>query len=103
MNRITPLELKEKLRSDQSIQLIDVREPYEHETYNIGGELIPLGNILNQKDLIKTDATVVFYCKMGIRSQIAIQRLQEKYVFTNLINLQGGMERWKRDILKLNG
>lgn len=98
MNHITPAELKEKLGSDQHIQLIDVREPSEHEAYNIGGDLIPLANIFDQKDSIKTDIPVILYCKMGIRSQIAIQRLQEKYGFTNLLNLRGGIERWKREL-----
>jgi adenylyltransferase/sulfurtransferase len=33
---------------------------------------------------------------MGIRSQIAIQRLEERFGYTNLINLQGGLESWKK-------
>ncbi|MGZ5133644.1 MAG: rhodanese-like domain-containing protein [Flavitalea sp.] len=98
MNHITPIELKEKLNSNQLLQLIDVREPYEHEAYNIGGTLIPFSEILEKQDLINTEIPVIFYCKVGIRSQIAIQRLKEKFGFTNLINLQGGMERWKKDI-----
>ena len=31
------------------------------------------------------------YCRKGIRSQIAIQRLEEKFGCTNLINLRGGI------------
>lgn len=99
MNHITPTELKEKLRSHQPIQLIDVRELSEHKTFNIGGELISLAHIFAKPDAIHRDIPVIFYCKMGIRSQIAIQRLQEKYGFTNLINLRGGMERWKREVV----
>jgi rhodanese-related sulfurtransferase len=98
MNQISPAGLKEKIDSRQSFQLIDVREPFEHNIYNIGGLLIPLDEIIDQKDSIEKDIPVIFYCKMGIRSQIAIQRLQQKYGFTNLFNLQGGMERWKREI-----
>ena len=98
MNHITPAELKEKFRSGELIQLIDVREPHEHDLYNIGGDLIPLADIFDQKNAIRTDIPVIVYCKMGIRSQIAIQRLQEKYGLTNLVNLQGGMERWKREL-----
>jgi rhodanese-related sulfurtransferase len=96
MNQITPAALKEKLESHAQLQLVDVREPLEHSNYNIGGTLIPLGEVLERKDSIETDIPVVLYCKMGIRSQIAIQRLQEKYGFTNLINLQGGIEGWKK-------
>ncbi|HKH61737.1 MAG TPA: rhodanese-like domain-containing protein [Flavitalea sp.] len=98
MNQITPAALQEKMDSHQSFQLIDVREPAEHDSYSIGGELIPLGEIMDRKDLIPIDKPVIFYCKIGIRSQIAIQRLQEKYGFTNLYNLQGGIERWKKEI-----
>ena len=96
MNQVTPAELKEKIASQQPLQLIDVREPSEHDAYNIGGTLIPLGEIFDHKDLIQQDVPVIFYCKMGIRSQIAIQRLQEKFGFKNLFNLQGGMEGWKK-------
>lgn len=99
MNHITPAGLKKKIDSHQPLQLIDVRDPFEHEIFNIGGILIPLAEIIDRKDSIQKDIPVIFYCKMGIRSQIAIQRLQEKYGFANLINLQGGMERWKRDIV----
>jgi rhodanese-related sulfurtransferase len=45
---------------------------------------------------IPTDKPVIVYCKRGIRSQIAIQRLQEKFGFTNLINLRGGMDAWEK-------
>lgn len=98
MNQISPAALKEKINSNQSFQLIDVREPAEHKTYNIGGELIPLAEIMDRIHVIQTDKPVIIYCKMGIRSQIAIQRLQEKFGFSNLYNLQGGIERWKKEI-----
>ena len=97
MLQISPAELKEKLIAEEDIVLIDVREQHEHDAFNIGGILIPLPDIISRSNEIPTDKTVIVYCKMGIRSQIAIQRLQEKFGFTNLINLRGGMESWKRD------
>jgi rhodanese-related sulfurtransferase len=96
MKSITVIALKEKTNNAEDFQLIDVREPYEHEEYNIGGELIPLNEIAQQSDKIATDKPVIIYCRKGIRSQIAIQRLQEKFPFTNLINLIGGTEAWKK-------
>lgn len=99
MNQMTPGELKKKTDSGERFQLIDVRELPEHNAYNIGGLLIPLGEIIERKDSIRRDIPVILYCKMGIRSQIAIQRLEEKYGFKNLINLQGGVERWKKEIV----
>lgn len=96
MQSITAMALSQKINSKEDLQLIDVREPEEHEEFNIGGELIPLGEIVQQVEKIATDKPVIIYCRKGIRSQIAIQRLQEKYPFTNLFNLIGGTEGWKK-------
>jgi rhodanese-related sulfurtransferase len=96
MKSITVTELKELINNKEDFQLIDTREPDEHAAYNIGGTLIPLGDITKQIHLIEKQKPVVLYCRMGIRSQIAIQRLQEKLPFKNLINLVGGTEAWKR-------
>jgi rhodanese-related sulfurtransferase len=96
MQSITPAALKQKIDDGEDIQLIDVREAYEHEEFNIGGELIPLGDITQSAAKIVTDKPVVLYCRKGIRSQVAIQRLQEKGPFKNLINLIGGTEAWKK-------
>jgi len=96
MNSITAIALKEKIDSKEDFQLIDVREAYEHEEFNIGGELIPLSDIVLQIEKIATGKPVIIYCRKGIRSQVAIQRLQDKFPFTNLLNLIGGTEAWKK-------
>jgi adenylyltransferase/sulfurtransferase len=93
MQQINLQQLQELLNSHQPPQLIDVREPYEHEAYNIGGTLIPLADIIKSAAAIPTDKPVVIYCRKGIRSQIAIQRLEAKFGYNNLINLQGGVEK----------
>lgn len=79
------------MQSNNSPLLIDVREPFEHEAYNIGGTLIPFGEIIKHAANIPKDKPVVLYCRKGVRSQIAIQRLEDKFGFTNLINLDGGL------------
>lgn len=99
MNSITVQQLKNKIESGEDFQLIDVREPDEHDEFNIGGELIPLSFITQQIDKISTAKPVIIYCRKGIRSQFAIQRLQEKYPYTNLINLIGGTEAWKKQFV----
>ena len=98
MQQISPRELQQKLAAKEDVFLIDVREPEEHQSFNIGGLLLPLPDIMSHAKEIPRDKTVVIYCKMGVRSRIAIQRLSDKYGFTNLINLQGGMEAWKKEI-----
>lgn len=94
VRQITPGELKDALGSATPPVLIDVREDYEHEEFNIGGSNIPVGEIMQHAQEIPRDEPVILYCKRGIRSAIAIQRLQEKHGFTNLFNLQGGIMEW---------
>jgi rhodanese-related sulfurtransferase len=96
MQSITVLALQQKLYAKDDFQLIDVREPDEHKEFNIGGTLIPLGEITQQYEKIAIDKPVIIYCRKGIRSQIAIQRLQQKFAFNNLVNLIGGTETWKK-------
>src|SRR4051812_14693150 len=99
MLSISAKELQNKILNKEDIVLIDVREPQEHELFNIGGLLIPFSTIFENISLIPKDKPVIIYCQKGIRSQIIIQRLQEKFSYSNLINLSGGMENW----LKNNG
>ncbi len=94
---IAPIELH-KLLQQQLVFLVDVREPFEHEEFNIGGELIPLNEVISKAASIPKDHPVIVYCKKGVRSQIAIQRLEKKFGFTNLINLKGGIDAWKKVI-----
>ena len=96
MKSITSGELKKIINNKEDFQLIDTREDYEHNEFNIGGTLIPLGNIISQLAQIEKEKPVIFYCRKGVRSQIAIQRLQQKYPFNNLYNLEGGMEAWRK-------
>lgn len=95
MNSITAIALKEKIDNAEDFQLIDVREPYEHKEFNISGQSIPLNEICQHIDSIATNKPVIIYCRKGIRSQVAIQRLQQKFPFINLYNLIGGTEAWK--------
>lgn len=96
MQHISVTDLQEKLQKETSVFLIDVREDFEHELENIGGKLFPLGEILNYVEEIPTNEPVYVYCRKGIRSQIAIQRLEAKFGLTNLVNVTGGIEAWKK-------
>ena len=84
--------------SGHEYQLIDVREPYEQEIVQIGGELIPLNTVEEKIANIDRDKDVVIYCRSGRRSADIIRVLQEKYEFTNLINLKGGVLAYAEEI-----
>ena len=96
MNSISCSELKIKLEQQQEILLIDVREHFERDLFNIGGIHFPLQLLFQNISKIPSDKIVVFYCQKGIRSQIAIQRLNERFGYNNLVNLQGGMDAWRK-------
>ena len=103
MQSINATALMQQIKEGHDIQLVDVREPWEHELFNIGGILIPLGSLLENSGKVEKEKTVVFYCHKGIRSQIAIQRLQQKYDYNNLVNLTGGMDAWQKEIHSSKG
>jgi rhodanese-related sulfurtransferase len=84
-------ELKQWKMEERNFQLVDVREDSERTHFNIGGDWIPLADIVNQKDKINTNKPVVFYCKRGIRSQIAIQKLKFHMQSSEFYNLKGGI------------
>lgn len=97
MKEITPTELKTKLDANEDVQLIDVREPYEAEACSIGGELIPMGDVMGNLDKIRKEGTVVVHCKSGGRSGAIINAL-ERQGYSNLINLKGGIFAWVDEV-----
>ena len=97
MKSITVTQLKKLIDNKEDFQLIDTREATEHAEFNIGGSLIPYGNITGHINEIEKEKPVIFYCRKGVRSQIAIQRLQQKFLFENLYNLVGGMDAWRKE------
>jgi rhodanese-related sulfurtransferase len=84
-------QLAEWARQGRPYQLIDVREASEREIYHIGGDWIPFGEVLQRTDEIARDKPVVLYCRKGIRSRIAIQRLRIKLPELGLWNLKDGI------------
>lgn len=91
MKEITAQELKQLVDSKANFQLIDVREEHEYEEANLGGLLIPLGDILDRADEVARDKQVVIHCRSGKRSATAIQALESQLGLTNLYNLKGGI------------
>lgn len=98
MNEITVQELKQKIDNNDDFQLIDVREPFEYEMSNLGGENIPLASVLLESDKIATDKPVIVSCRSGKRSAVAIMQLEQQLGYDNLYNLEGGILAWQEEI-----
>ncbi len=91
MKEVTVQELKELKDSNTDFQLIDVREQYEFDDANLNGELIPVGEVMDNVDKISRDKQVVIHCRSGARSASIINMLESQHGFTNLYNLKGGI------------
>ena len=98
MQLITVTELQDRLSKGEQLNLVDVRELSEHNEFNIGGKLIPLGNIqameVDQIEALK-EQELILYCRSGNRSGQACQIL-DMLGFNNTKNLQGGMLAWQQ-------
>ncbi|HMJ68495.1 MAG TPA: ThiF family adenylyltransferase [Cyclobacteriaceae bacterium] len=98
MKEVTVQELKKMMDEKAEFQLIDVREPHEADICEIGGELIPQGDIPSNVDKISRDKKVVIHCRSGARSGNMVQWLEKNHGFTNLYNLKGGILAWADQI-----
>jgi len=98
VKEISVHELKDMINNGDDYQLIDVRTAFENHVANIGGDLIPLEEIVDHLEKISKTKQVVMYCKVGIRSMEAILHLQSVYEYTNLYNLKGGINAWATEI-----
>lgn len=79
--------------ADPSLQVIDVRQPYEHEAGHIEGtRLIELIELSSAAASVDRERPVIFYCRVGARSDMAAQAFRaagfEAYSMT------GGLARW---------
>jgi adenylyltransferase/sulfurtransferase len=94
---ITVHELNQLLNSPNPPLLLDVREPYEYEIANLGGQNISLSQLETRLNELPKSQAIVVHCKSGARSEKAIQLLREAG-FTNLKNLEGGILAWQKEI-----
>jgi len=97
MKTIDVSTLKKKMDGGEDLNLVDVSEVSEHDEFNIGGILLPLGNIrVGEIDSIEhlKENEVYLYCRSGNRSGQAALIL-ESMGFTNVTNVVGGMLSWK--------
>lgn len=98
MEDITTTELKARLDNGEKPLIIDVREPYEYEEFNIGARLIPLAELPGQVHDLEDhkDEEIIVHCRSGARSATAKAFLTSQG-FTKVRNLLGGMMDWQRN------
>ncbi len=106
MNQQTPVpgisvqELKARLDAGEKIKILDVREPHEWEISNLekyGSFLIPKDQVVSRAAELDKDDTLVVQCRSGGRSADVIRWLQP-LGFDKLLNLEGGINLWAKEI-----
>jgi len=90
---IRPEELKSKLDAGDDVFILDVREPHEYQICNLGGYLIPLGDLPARMNELDSSREIVAHCRSGARSAKAVTLLRQAG-FTKVKNLAGGILAW---------
>jgi adenylyltransferase/sulfurtransferase len=94
---ITPRDLKERLDRGDDLYILDVREPHEYQICNLGGHLIPLGELSQRAAELDSSKEIVAHCRSGKRSAEAVDFLR-KAGFKKIWNLKGGILAWSDEV-----
>jgi rhodanese-related sulfurtransferase len=93
---IGPDQLADWCARESDLQVIDVREPYEREVGHIAASRhIPLVELSSQAASIEQDRPVVFYCRVGARSDMAAQAFRASGY--EAYSLRGGLVQWAQE------
>lgn len=98
-NELEPERVAE-LHDRGDVQLIDVREGYEHEAGRIAGDRhIELSELSGAAGSLERDRAIVFYCRSGARSGMAAEAFRASGFDAR--NLSGGLLAWTERRLPL--
>ncbi|MGA2898703.1 MAG: molybdopterin-synthase adenylyltransferase MoeB [Candidatus Acidiferrales bacterium] len=94
---ISPRELKARLDRGDDLFILDVREPHEFQICNLGGHLIPLGELSRRVNELDSSREIVAHCRSGKRSAEAVEFLRSAG-FRKVLNLKGGILAWSDEV-----
>jgi sulfur-carrier protein adenylyltransferase/sulfurtransferase len=94
---IAPRELKARLDRGDDLFVLDVREPHEYQICNLGGHLIPLGELSRRVNELDSSREIVAHCRSGKRSAEAVEFLRSAG-FRKVMNLKGGILAWSDEV-----
>lgn len=97
---ISPTELAERLKNGATVNLIDVREPFEYEIARIeGARLFPMSEFQESFDgaALKPSDEIVVMCHHGVRSAHVCRYLMQNG-FERVFNLDGGIDAWSAEV-----
>ena len=90
---IDPDQVADWRAREPDLQVIDVREAYEREAGHIAGTRhIELVKLTSAADTVERERPVVFYCRVGGRSEMAAQAFRASGY--EAYSMSGGLQRW---------
>lgn len=93
VREISYVELKEIIRYNSDVEIVDIRSPQEFDEKRLKGAIsIPLYDLKKKAESILKDKNklIILYCGCGIRSKKAYRILQD-LGYTNLYSLKNGV------------
>jgi len=90
-------DLKKRVDAGEDLFILDVREPFEYQIANLGGKLIPQGEVPQRLGEIDRNREIIVQCKSGGRSQKIAEFLKQSG-YNRVLNLAGGILAWSAEI-----
>ncbi|HLR02060.1 MAG TPA: rhodanese-like domain-containing protein [Virgibacillus sp.] len=98
IKEVTQQALRDRLKNDDNIVIVDVREDEEVANGMIeNAKHIPLEKIPHSIDALDKSKEYVFVCRSGGRSMTAAAFMDEHGF--KVSNLKGGMSEWTGDVV----
>jgi rhodanese-related sulfurtransferase len=93
---VDPVLVADWLAQNAELQLIDVRETYEYEAGRIDrARHLELSELSAQASTVEQGQAVVFYCRVGVRSEMAAQAFRASGF--DAYTMRGGLVRWAEE------
>jgi sulfur-carrier protein adenylyltransferase/sulfurtransferase len=94
---VEPQEVVRQMGASATLQLVDVREPWEWSVGRIGDpQLLQMGELERQVGSLDQSRELIVYCHHGVRSSVAAEWLRARGFQAR--SLAGGIDRWSREV-----
>ena len=100
VRKISATEGFSALNENPNITLVDVRGQVEYEARHIPGAILIPNESINgkmPKELPNLDAPIIVYCRSGVRSAVAAEKLS-RLGYKNIMDM-GGIINWKYAVI----